>query len=138
MGGKECRIQPGSSRRRPHRMLRPRCLFLNHSMLTKQLTSFAGGWNNETHEFPTDIKQEIAQAFENVDRCLKAAGGKGWSQVYRVNSYHVGFTNDITGIMAENYQKWMPDHKPIWTEIGVERLGADKMRVEIEVVAHVG
>lgn len=30
----------------------------------------------------------------------------------------------------------MPDHKPIWTTVGVQRLGEDDMRVEIEVVAY--
>jgi enamine deaminase RidA (YjgF/YER057c/UK114 family) len=30
----------------------------------------------------------------------------------------------------------MPDHKPIWTEVGVAKLAAEGMRVEIEVVAY--
>ena len=39
-------------------------------------------------------------------------------------------------MMAENFKKWMPDHQPLWTEIGVAKLGADGMNVEIEVSAH--
>ena len=38
--------------------------------------------------------------------------------------------------MGECFAKWMPDHKPIWTEIGVAKLGLDEMRVEIEVSAY--
>ena len=38
--------------------------------------------------------------------------------------------------MTENFRKYMPDHRPIWTEIGVKQLGAPGMRVEVEVVAH--
>lgn len=38
--------------------------------------------------------------------------------------------------MKANFEKWMPNHAPIWTEIGVKRLGAPDMRVEIEVVAY--
>lgn len=79
---------------------------------------------------------EIDQAFKNVDIALKAAGGKGWSQVYRINSYHIGITPEVTAQMAANFQKWMPDHHPIWTEIGVAELGLDGMRVEIEVSAY--
>jgi hypothetical protein len=38
--------------------------------------------------------------------------------------------------MVRNFRQWMPGHQPIWTCVGVPRLGEDDMRVEIEVVAH--
>ncbi|KAJ4984907.1 l-psp endoribonuclease family [Stagonosporopsis vannaccii] len=95
-----------------------------------------GGWNRETGEFLLEINAQIDQAFENVDHNLKDAGGKGWSQVFRVNSYHVPINNEALAAMTRNFKKWMPDHKPIWTCVGVTRLGEDDMRVEIEVVAH--
>ncbi|KAH8179081.1 endoribonuclease l-PSP domain-containing protein [Sarocladium implicatum] len=101
-----------------------------------------GGWelneNGDGPSFPSDLKAEIEKAFENVDRTLKSIGGKGWSQVYRVNSYHTNLeqTEEVTGAMSAAFARWMPDHKPIWTEVGVKRLGAPDMRVEIEVVAH--
>lgn len=71
---------------------------------------------------------------------LKDAGGKGWSQVFRVNSYLVPLNNETLAAMIRNFEKWMPDHQPIWTCVGVSRLGADdmNMRVEIEVSAYVG
>ncbi|KAJ0158302.1 hypothetical protein CTA2_11904 [Colletotrichum tanaceti] len=56
---------------------------------------------------------QIAQAFANVDLNLKDAGGKGWEQ---------------------KPNRWMPNHMPVWTCVGVSRLGEDDMRVEIEVV----
>lgn len=40
--------------------------------------------------------------------------------------------------MTDNYKKWMPDHMPIWTQIGVKQLGVSNMHVEIEVVAYDG
>ena len=97
-----------------------------------------GGWEpyTETMDFPENIADEIAQAFRNVDLVLKTAGGKGWSQVYRVNSYHTELNMDVTAIMTENFRKYMPNHQPIWTEIGVRQLGAPKMNVEIEVIAY--
>lgn len=38
--------------------------------------------------------------------------------------------------MVRNMRRWMPNHKPLWTVLGVSRLGEDDMRVEIEVVAY--
>lgn len=105
--------------------------------------SATGGWKAVESDpvsledaFPVDIKAEIEQAFRNVDLALKMAGGKGWSQVFRVNSHHTDLTNEVTALMSENFKKWMPDHQPIWTEIGVAKLGAEGMNVEIEVLAH--
>lgn len=44
---------------------------------------------------------------------------------------------EAAGAMIRNFEKWMPNHKPIWTAVGVASLGGTtEMRVEIEVVAH--
>jgi enamine deaminase RidA (YjgF/YER057c/UK114 family) len=95
-----------------------------------------GGWNTKTGEFAKEINAQIDLAFENVESNLRDAGGKGWTQVFRVNSYHVPINNEALDAMVRNFRKYMPDHQPIWTCVGVPRLGEDDMRVEIEVVAH--
>ncbi|ORY13253.1 putative L-PSP endoribonuclease family protein [Clohesyomyces aquaticus] len=95
-----------------------------------------GGWHPSTGKISTEINAQIDQAFENVDLCLKDAGGKGWAEVFRVTSYHLPLNDEAIGAMVRNFEKWMPGHQPIWTCIGVARLGLDDMRVEIEVVAH--
>ncbi|KAI1759239.1 putative L-PSP endoribonuclease family protein [Hypoxylon sp. FL1150] len=95
-----------------------------------------GGWDPKTGEFYKEINAQIDQAFKNVELALKDAGGKGWSQVYRVNSYHVPINNEAIEAMVRNFKQWVPDHEPIWTCVGVTRLGEDDMRVEIEVVGH--
>ncbi|KAI9166342.1 L-PSP endoribonuclease family protein [Paramyrothecium foliicola] len=95
-----------------------------------------GGWNPTTGEFEKEINAQIDLAFANVERNLKDAGGKGWSQVFRVNSYHVPINDEALEAMVRNFRKYMPHHQPIWTCVGVTRLGEDDMRVEIEVVAH--
>ncbi|KAJ9488820.1 hypothetical protein VN97_g4466 [Penicillium thymicola] len=95
-----------------------------------------GGWNPRTGTFNQEISLQIDQAFANVDLNLKDAGGKGWEQVFRINSYHVPLNPEAHEAMVRNFKKWMPGHAPIWTEVGVSRLGADAMKVEIEVVAH--
>ncbi|KAL8713021.1 MAG: hypothetical protein Q9220_002881 [cf. Caloplaca sp. 1 TL-2023] len=95
-----------------------------------------GGWNPETGEINTETNAQIDQAFANVNLALTTAGGKGWSQVFRVNSYHIPLNNEALMAMKRNFAKWMPDHQPVYTTVGVTRLGLDDMRVEIEVQAH--
>ena len=53
-----------------------------------------------------------------------------------MNSYHVPLNREAQEAMVRNFKKFMPDHMPLWTVLGVSRLGEDDMRVEIEVVAH--
>lgn len=102
------------------------------------LTRKTGGWETNTLPivFKREINEQIDQAFRNVDANLRDAGGKGWEQVYRVNSYHVPLNGEAIEAMVRNFRQWMPNHEPIWTCVGVTRLGEDDMRVEIEVVAH--
>ena len=84
--------------------------------------------------FPETLADEITQAFRNVERTLSSAGAK-WEHVIAVNSYHVGFTEDVNRIMTEQFRQHMPNHAPIWTLLGVAALGDPKMRVEIRVTA---
>lgn len=95
-----------------------------------------GGWDPTTGTFYREINEQIAQAFKNVDLALRTAGGKGWEQVFRVNSYHVPINNEALEAMVRGFKEYMPHHEPLWTCVGVSRLGEDDMRVEIEVVAH--
>ncbi|KAK9357125.1 Endoribonuclease L-PSP/chorismate mutase-like protein [Lipomyces starkeyi] len=95
-----------------------------------------GGWDPETGVFYKEINAQIDQAFANVELALKTAGGTGWEQVHRVNSYHVPINNEALEAMVRNFKRYMPNHQPIWTCVGVTRLAEDDMRVEIEVVAH--
>lgn len=97
-------------------------------------TSGQGGWNDNL-DIPESIEAEIAQAFRNVERTLATAGA-GWEHVFHVNSYHVGgFPPVVNETMAKLFRSYMPDHAPIWTQVGVEALGLPTMRVEIRVSA---
>lgn len=40
-----------------------------------------GGWDNDGNLDQYDWKQQINNAFENVDRVLRAAGFRGWEDV---------------------------------------------------------
>ncbi|KAI2776829.1 YjgF-like protein [Daldinia loculata] len=94
-----------------------------------------GGWDRTSISLKQDTLEEVDQAFDNVDYTLKHAGGKGWSQVYRVVTYSTDIkaTHDR---IVENFKRWMPNHQPVWTEIGVKQLGMDTMHIEIEVQAY--
>ncbi|KAH7364666.1 endoribonuclease L-psp family protein [Rhexocercosporidium sp. MPI-PUGE-AT-0058] len=95
-----------------------------------------GGWDPLTSNLRADLADEIDQAFANVDLALKDAGGKGWSQVYKINMYAVDLLSEEgTALVIGNLKKWLPDHQPLLTFVGVKEL-AFGMRIEIEVVAH--
>jgi enamine deaminase RidA (YjgF/YER057c/UK114 family) len=99
-----------------------------------------GGWDPATLRFPTgrSIEAEISQAFDNVAFMLDAVG-LNWNNVAHVNSYHVpepdGTILAATAEMGRQFGRRMPDHKPLWTCLGVPVLGDPKMRVEIRVTA---
>ncbi|KAL9020659.1 MAG: hypothetical protein Q9185_002107 [Variospora sp. 1 TL-2023] len=116
----------------------PSCLLSLLLTVQHLVNSSLGGWDSTSGKMKEDLFEEIDQAFENVDRNIKDAGGKGWSQVFRVNSYHVDMSDEALGHMIKNLRKWMPDHQPLLTCVGVTKLGLDGMRIEIEVSAYVG
>ena len=99
-----------------------------------------GGWNPDTLDFPSGVplESEINQAFDNVAFMLNSVG-LDWSNVAHINSYHTpeadGTILAATAEMARQFRKRMPDHKPIWTCLGVAVLGDPGMHVEIRVTA---
>ena len=97
-------------------------------------TSGQGGWNDDL-QIPKALGDEIAQAFRNLERTLATAGAS-WDHVVHVNSYHVGgFPPEVNETMTRLYRQYMPNHAPIWTQLGVEALGLPDMRIEIRVTA---
>lgn len=97
-------------------------------------TSGQGGWNDDL-EIPEAVDEEIAAAFRNIELVLAKAGAT-WDQVIHVNTYHVGgFPPIVNDTIVKLYRQYMPDHEPIWTQLGVEALGLPTMRFEIRVTA---
>lgn len=101
-------------------------------------TSGQGGWDDDFN-LPTDLREEIVAAFDNVERTLAHAGAS-WRDVVAVESFHVPSESDIIGdahneVMVEEMRERMGDRAPIWTQIGVPALGARGMRIEIRVTA---
>lgn len=58
-----------------------------------------GGWDNDGNIDQYDGKQQIKNAFENVDRVLRAAGFRGWEDVSVAHTWHEGdLADQIIGI----------------------------------------
>jgi enamine deaminase RidA (YjgF/YER057c/UK114 family) len=99
-----------------------------------------GGWHPERLDYPAgvSIETEVARAFDNVAFMLGSIG-LNWSHVAHVNSYHVpeadGQIAKATAEVVRQFGIRMPDHKPIWTCLGVAVLGDPGMRVEVRVTA---
>ena len=109
----------------------------------------SGGWDPSDPNIKLagpSLREEIEQGFKNVEMVLRNAGAQGWEDVYKMHSYHAKWEGDVAGgsveegptkIMADMLQKYGKGVKPVWTEIGVARLGLEAMRIEIEVEAYV-
>ncbi|KAF4440189.1 L-PSP endoribonuclease family [Fusarium acutatum] len=81
-----------------------------------------GGWDSEGNIDKEDLKGQIDLAFRNVEKNLKDAGARGWADVHSVRSYHISLSGSFD-LMVEQFRKWMPDHQPTWTCVGVTELG---------------
>ncbi|KAH7198737.1 Endoribonuclease L-PSP/chorismate mutase-like protein [Fusarium flagelliforme] len=95
-----------------------------------------GGWDDQGNIDKDDLKGQIDLAFKNVEKNLKDAGARGWADVHSVRSYHISLSGSFD-LMVEAFRKWMPDHQPTWTCVGVTELGIPGMIVEIEVEANI-
>lgn len=58
-------------------------------------------------------------------------------QVYKVVTYATDLQAAHERVVY-NLKKWMPEQRPIWTELGVKELGLKEMRFEIDVEAYDG
>ncbi|PGH27626.1 hypothetical protein AJ80_00639 [Polytolypa hystricis UAMH7299] len=96
------------------------------------------GWDLTTGAVPVDFGQQIDQAFANVEHILQHAGGKGWEQVYKVRCYFAPLDMADEHHLVRNLKTYCPNHRPILTAVGVEKLALENMKIEIEVVAHLG
>lgn len=99
-----------------------------------------GGYHPDTLDYPKGVplETEIERAFDNVTFML-ASVGLNWSHVAAVHTYHVpepdGYIVASNVEVARQFERRMPQHKPIWTAQGVAVLGDPGMRVEVRVVA---
>jgi 2-iminobutanoate/2-iminopropanoate deaminase len=85
-------------------------------------------------EVPPDVVEQFALAMRNLDACLRAAGGRP-EHVVKVNIYLTNIS-DRAAINPERI-RYFGQHRPASTLIGVTRLVAPELKVEIEAQAFV-
>ncbi|GFZ44473.1 hypothetical protein JCM24511_02195 [Saitozyma sp. JCM 24511] len=93
-----------------------------------------GGWDGNRFIDTTNPAKQVRCAMENVDRVVREAGLRGWEDVFLVRSYHTDPMESLPALLEEINRR-IPEHRPIWTAIGVKTLAGPEMVIEIEVEA---
>lgn len=88
--------------------------------------------------YPDSLKDEILQAFQNVENALLAAGVPGgWQAVYKMTTYHAGSLDDAGEGLEAAMAKYLGDNRPAWCGVSVTGLSGPA-RIEITVSAAKG
>ncbi|KAI8997558.1 endoribonuclease L-psp [Pilobolus umbonatus] len=93
-----------------------------------------GGWDKDLKFRYNNLEEEIITAFENVEHVLNSVNSS-WKDVYSVTSYHVSLNEQVTALLPKLFKKYIGERQPLWTCIGVDKLGEKEMNVEIVVTA---
>jgi enamine deaminase RidA (YjgF/YER057c/UK114 family) len=93
-----------------------------------------GGWGPDRVVDTSGPEAQVRLAVENVDRILREAGLRGWEDVHYLRSYHVGLTRNLP-ILFDALRERIPEHRPVWTAIGVASLADRDSLIELEVEA---
>jgi len=81
---------------------------------------------------PGDMRAQMEQTFQNLDKCLKAAGAT-WADVVKTNTFVTDF--DEFQKCADVRMRYLGQATPTSTTVGVTRLAGPDFMVEIEAVA---
>jgi len=79
-----------------------------------------------------DMRAQMEQTFQNLDRCLKAAGAT-WADVVKTNTFVTDF--DEFQKCADIRMRYLGVATPTSTTVGVTRLAGPDLMIEIEAVA---
>jgi len=81
-----------------------------------------------------DMRAQMEQTFQNLDRCLRAAGAT-WADVVKTNTYVTDF--DEFQKCADVRMRYFGVATPTSTTVGVTRLAGPDFMIEIEAIAAV-
>jgi 2-iminobutanoate/2-iminopropanoate deaminase len=82
-----------------------------------------------------DMRAQMEQVFQNLDRCLNAAGAT-WADVVKTNTFVTDF--DEFQKCADVRMRYFGVATPTSTTVGVTSLAGPDFMVEIEAVAVIG
>jgi enamine deaminase RidA (YjgF/YER057c/UK114 family) len=86
--------------------------------------------------FPSDLEAQVSGTFRNIELTL-AEAGLGWPDVVAMNSYHVGFRDQVPVLLAVSVE-FLAKPFPAWTAVGVTELIDPAAVIEISCVAVAG
>ncbi|CAG9998478.1 unnamed protein product [Clonostachys byssicola] len=87
---------------------------------------------------PSDLEEQITEAFDHVERSLKAAGlgEDAWEYVYSVKTFEVKKNGqDLAEKVVPISRKYLKNTKPAWTGVTVQSLFSPELYLEITVEA---
>ena len=84
---------------------------------------------------PDDVGAQFQLALDNLDACLRAAGGRV-QDIVKVNIYLTDIAD--RGTINPTRIKYFGDHRPASTLVEVSALVTENLKVEIEATAYVG
>jgi 2-iminobutanoate/2-iminopropanoate deaminase len=79
-----------------------------------------------------DMRAQMEQTFQNLDRCLRAAGAT-WADVVKTNTYVTDF--DEFQKCGDVRMRYFGVATPTSTTVGVTRLAGPDFMIEIEAIA---
>jgi len=91
------------------------------------------GYNYETGVISDSIEDQTEQTFLNIENALKEVGAD-WNHVVKIN-YYIPDQNDFPKTWPI-IRKYLSEHLPACTAIACPLVN-DKLKIEIDVIAHV-
>ncbi|OAJ55007.1 hypothetical protein A6V36_09295 [Paraburkholderia ginsengiterrae] len=82
---------------------------------------------------PASVEEQIDLAFQRLGAILQAAG-LGFDDLVELVSYHVGVDQQLAAF-REIKDRYIKEHAPAWTILGVAALARPTLFVEIKAVA---
>ena len=83
--------------------------------------------------FPADVEAQVRGTFRNIGLTL-AEAGLGWHDVVAMDSYHVGFRDQVPALITVAAE-FLAEPYPAWTAVGVTELIDPEAVIEISCVA---
>lgn len=97
------------------------------------ITSGQTGYNANM-QYPSDLGEEIMNAFQSIEDSLIAAGAKdGFRAVFRMTSYHTSMGDDVMEALDKAAGKFFGANRPAWAGVGVAELyGGARIEIAVE------
>ncbi|MEW2917356.1 RidA family protein [Ruegeria sp. ANG10] len=107
----------------------------SHAMVSNGLVFIAGqGGENQKGNLAPDFETQVAQAYQNLDIALAAAGA-GPEQVVKLTTYVVDHDQTKLAVLTRQLKSVFGDHLPAQTLVPVPRLALDGMLFEVDAIA---